>query len=85
MPINMFFIVKNHWEPYFMDNLCTSACMRTLSGRCSRVVETTMCFKLAGRKPVFRHKERGSDPSTLSSAEVRSVKSLASVSHLAFC
>jgi hypothetical protein len=21
MPINMFFIVKNHWEPYFMDNL----------------------------------------------------------------
>jgi hypothetical protein len=21
MPINMFFIVKNHWEPYFTDNL----------------------------------------------------------------
>jgi hypothetical protein len=20
MPINMFFIVKNHWHPYFMDN-----------------------------------------------------------------
>jgi hypothetical protein len=20
MPINMFFIVKNHWEPYFTDN-----------------------------------------------------------------
>jgi hypothetical protein len=20
MPINMFFIVKNHWEPSFMDN-----------------------------------------------------------------
>jgi hypothetical protein len=23
MPINMFFIVKNHWGPYFTDNLCT--------------------------------------------------------------
>jgi hypothetical protein len=23
MPINMFFIVKNHWEPYFTDNLHT--------------------------------------------------------------
>jgi hypothetical protein len=21
MPINMFFIVKNHWEPYFTDSL----------------------------------------------------------------
>jgi hypothetical protein len=21
MPINMFFIVKNHWQPYFTDNL----------------------------------------------------------------
>jgi hypothetical protein len=21
MPINMFFVVKNHWEPYFTDNL----------------------------------------------------------------
>jgi hypothetical protein len=21
MPINMFFIVKNHWKPYFTDNL----------------------------------------------------------------
>jgi hypothetical protein len=21
MPINIFFIVKNHWEPYFTDNL----------------------------------------------------------------
>jgi hypothetical protein len=21
MPINMFFIVKNHWEPSFTDNL----------------------------------------------------------------
>jgi hypothetical protein len=20
MPINMFFIVKNHWQPYFTDN-----------------------------------------------------------------
>jgi hypothetical protein len=20
MPINMFFFVKNHWEPYFTDN-----------------------------------------------------------------
>jgi hypothetical protein len=21
MPINIFFIAKNHWEPYFKDNL----------------------------------------------------------------
>jgi hypothetical protein len=20
MPVNMFFIVKNHWQPYFTDN-----------------------------------------------------------------
>jgi hypothetical protein len=31
MPINMFFIVKNHWQPYFTDNPRTKRVMR-LSG-----------------------------------------------------
>jgi hypothetical protein len=29
MPINMFFIVKNHWQPYFTDNPRTSATDRS--------------------------------------------------------
>jgi hypothetical protein len=24
MPINIFFIVKNHWDPYFTDHPCIS-------------------------------------------------------------
>jgi hypothetical protein len=28
MPINMFFIVKNHWEPSFKDNPRACHCIR---------------------------------------------------------
>jgi hypothetical protein len=34
MPINMFFIVKNHWEPYFTDNPRISTTLCLSIGKC---------------------------------------------------
>jgi hypothetical protein len=38
MPINMFFIVKNHWEPYFTDNLRITITILELCGLVVRVL-----------------------------------------------
>jgi hypothetical protein len=40
MPINMFFIVKNHWEPSFTDNLR----MTDISKACCLPPSRSKCF-----------------------------------------